>query len=100
MPVVRYLQKHPSLFSSLPQTAVFTLVIALLHALCEVLVVLPLYTGYGVSELVYLLFGLVGIGTIAHSVVDFVLSLLVWKVLCHSSSVQQLVVIKTVSLKS
>ena len=69
-------------------------------ALCEVLVVLPLYTGYGVSELVYLLFGLVGIGTIAHSVVDFVLSLLVWKVLCHSSSVQQLAVIKTVSLKS
>lgn len=96
----RYLQKHPSLFSSLPQTAVFTLVIALLHALCEVLVVLPLYTGYGVSELVYLLFGLVGIGTIVHSVVDFVLSLLVWKVLCHSSSVQQLAVIKTVSLKS
>ena len=95
-----YLQKHPSLFSSLPQTAVFTLAIALLHALCEVLVVLPLYTGYGVSELVYLLFGLVGIGTIAHSVVDFVLSLLVWKVLCHSSSVQQLAVIKTVSLKS
>ncbi len=47
---------------SLPQTAVFTLAIALLHALCEVLVVLPLYTGYGVSELVYLLFGLVGIG--------------------------------------
>ena len=53
----RYLQKHPSLFSSLLQTAVFTLAIALLHALCEVLVVLPLYTGYGVSELVYLLFG-------------------------------------------
>ena len=52
----RYLQKHPSLFLSLPQTAVFTLAIALLHALCEVLVVLPLYTGYGVSELVYLLF--------------------------------------------
>lgn len=96
----RYLYRHPLLFSSLPKTIVFAVAIALLHALCEVAIVLPFYVGQAANTFVYLLFGLVGVGTIVHSLFDFALSLLMWKVLCHSASLQRLSIVKCVSFKS
>ncbi len=94
----RCLQRDPKLLSKAQSVLVYTIGIALIHALCEVLVVLPLYTGYDASTLFYLLFVLVGVGTIVHSMVDFFLSLCIWKALCKSASLQQLANVKEVAL--
>ena len=89
-----YLKKHPDLFRSPAKTFVFNLAAALVHALLEVLIVMPLYTGYDASQLFYLLFVLVGIGSVVHSTVDFVLSLAVWKAVTASASIRAIAVIK------
>ena len=55
-----YLKKHPDLFQSPAKTFVFNLAVAIVHAVLEVIIVMPLYTGYDASQLFYLLFVLVG----------------------------------------
>ena len=60
----------------------------------EVIIVMPLYTGYDASQLFYLLFVLVGVGSVVHSTVDFVLSLAVWKAVTASAAIRAVAVIK------
>lgn len=93
-----YLQKHPDLFHNPWKIVVFNFVIGVVHAVCEVLIVFPMYGGYDASSLFYLLFVLVGIGSLVHSMVDFTISLLAWKVIAKSSAMQNLAVIKEVYL--
>ena len=95
-----YLKKHPDLFRSPANTFVFNLAAALVHALLEVLIVMPLYTGYDASQLFYLLFVLVGIGSVVHSTVDFVLSLAVWKAVTASASIRAIAVIKHIGFSA
>lgn len=95
-----YLKKHPDLFRSTAKTFVFNLAAALVHALLEVLIVMPLYTGYDASQLFYLLFVLVGIGSVVHSTVDFVLSLAVWKAVTASASIRAIAVIKHIGFSA
>ena len=95
-----YLKKHPDLFRSPAKTFVFNLAAALVHALLEVLIVMPLYTGYDASQLFYLLFVLVGIGSVVHSMVDFVLSLAVWKAVTASASIRAIAVIKHIGFSA
>ena len=95
-----YLKKHPDLFRSPAKTFVFNLAAALVHALLEVLIVMPLYTGYDASQLFYLLFVLVGIGSVVHSTVDFVLSLAVWKAVTASASIRAIAVIKHIGFSA
>lgn len=95
-----YLKKHPDLFRSPTKTFVFNLAVALIHALLEVLIVMPLYTGYDASQLFYLLFVLVGIGSVVHSTVDFVLSLAVWKAVTASASIRAIAVIKHIGFSA
>ena len=63
----------------------FALVISLIHSASEIVAVLPFYFGGKLSEAVYnsgfliYIFGLTGIGTVAHSMMDFILALLVWR---------------------
>lgn len=91
-----YLKKHPDLFQSPAKTFVFNLAVAIVHAVLEVIIVMPLYTGYDddASQLFYLLFVLVGIGSVVHSTVDFVLSLVVWKAVTASAAIRAVAVIK------
>ena len=72
------LKKHNNILLS-PKTMIpFALLISILHAVAEVTVVSIYYLGTGASMSMYYIFGLVGIGTIIHSLVDFSIALLVW----------------------
>ena len=72
------LKKHNNILLS-PKTMIpFALLISILHAVAEVTVVSLYYLGTGASMSMYYIFGLVGIGTIIHSLVDFSIALLVW----------------------
>lgn len=88
-----YLHQHPQTFKNWKKSLLFILMIGILHALCEVLIITPLYFSDALPAanyakgFLYSIFTLVGIGTIIHSSVDFVLSLIVWKVLVKSSNV-------------
>lgn len=99
-----YLKQHPTLFTDLKKSILFIAAIAVLHAVCEVLIILPLYFGHALPEanytqgFMYSIFLLVGIGTVVHSTVDFVLSLAVWRVLVKSGSVSAISNVKDVAL--
>lgn len=93
-----YLKKHPDLFKNPWKIILFNVIIGVVHALCEVIIVLPMYGGYDASELFYLLFVLVGIGSLVHSMVDFTISLLAWKAIAKSSAMQHLATVKEIHL--
>ena len=78
------LKKHPGIIkvkSALP----FSFGLAVLHGICEVLVVIPFYfsnsmsSGYYAKGFTFSVLMLVGIGTIIHSMVDLYLSQVIWK---------------------
>lgn len=79
------LKKKPQLLRSVAQSFLFSLGIAVVHALCEVAVVTPFYFGDGMSTAYYAkgfvtsVLLLVGVGTIVHSMVDFALAQVIWR---------------------
>lgn len=93
-----YIQKYPETFESPVKSVVFNLGIALLHAVGEMIVVIPFYWGNGmdVQAFCYMIFGLVGLGTLIHSSVDFMISLVTWKVLSKNSSIANISNVKNV----
>lgn len=95
-----YATKHPETFESPMKTLIFNVALALLHAVCEVLIVIPFYTSNSLSDVLYLLFGLVGLGTIIHSFVDFTISLLVWKALAKNKSIVTVANVKQIRFSS
>lgn len=101
-----YLKRDPELFQSRKKSLMFILMIGLLHAICEVIIILPLYFSHALPEanyaqgFLYSIFALVGIGTLIHSTVDFVISLGVWKVLVKANSVSSISTVKTMELHS
>lgn len=66
---------------------VFSLAIGILHAVCEMIVVTFFYfSGNLTAEyydrgLLVTVMGLIGVGTVIHSMVDFWLAQMVWKAL-------------------
>lgn len=95
-----YIQKHVNLFEKPSKTIIFNIAIALIHALGEMIVVIPFYYGAGmdIQAFCYMVFGLVGLGTIIHSSVDFVISLVVWKALSQNTSISNISNVKKVYL--
>lgn len=94
-----YLQKKPETLQSGFKTALFMLCLGIVHAVCEVIVVIPFYYGTtDVNQFIYMIFGLVGIGTLVHSCVDFVISVGVWKVLCKNMQIRKVSNVKAVNL--
>lgn len=94
-----YLKKFPTTLESTTKTFLFNLVIALVHALLEMIIVVPFYLGTtDFSGFAYMVFGLVGLGTMIHSSVDFAISLLVMKVLVKNKSVKTISTVKNISL--
>lgn len=83
-----YLQRHPA-WIDFNQTVnarglklfLFGSGLSLIHALAEVCVCIPVYFGQGLSsaEVVRIILLLVLVGSFVHSMVDYVLSLLIWK---------------------
>ncbi len=80
-----YLKQHPALLTKPGATAVFAILISLIHGLMEMLVVIPFYFSSSLSSGFYengFLRGvllLVGLGTVIHSLIDFAIALLIWK---------------------
>lgn len=71
-----YLKKAPETLNNPIKKWIFNIVMAIIHALGEVVVCVIFYssTAYPSGNLFYLLFILVGFGTIIHSIVDFLIS--------------------------
>ncbi|VLJ70834.1 membrane protein [Streptococcus pneumoniae] len=78
-----YLQKFPDTLDKPKSSWIFNFVLAVVHALAEVLACVIFYatSGTNVENMFYVLFVLVGFGTIIHSMVDYTLALAVYKVL-------------------
>jgi niacin transporter len=86
-----YLKKNPQTLKKIRQTAVFALLISLLHGVSEVAVVSVFYfenimtSAFYNQGFLYTVIGLVGIGTIIHSLVDFGIALVIWKLFTFKS---------------
>ena len=78
-----YLQKHPQTLDNPKSSLIFNFILGLVHAIAEVFACIIFYAGTGtnVENMFYVLFILVGIGTIIHSMVDYYLALAVYKAL-------------------
>ena len=67
-----YLQKNPDTLDSPKKTWIFNFLLALIHAFGEVVVCILFYTTSAYpANAFYILFGLVGLGTVIHSMIDF-----------------------------
>ena len=54
---------------------------AFVHAVCEALIVIPFYAAMAMpmQEMLRLIVLLVGVGSFVHSMIDYAISLLIWK---------------------
>ena len=83
----KYIEKNPQILTGGKQIWLFNLLIGLLHAVCEVIVVSIFYFSGNLSSeyydrgLLYSVMGLVGVGTVIHSMIDFWIAKIVWKTL-------------------
>ena len=80
------LQKHPQLIEKPVSSLLFNMGLAVIHAVCEVLVVLPfffmgtLFTAEQLTNgLTMSVFVLVGLGTLIHSMIDYTIAVIIWK---------------------
>lgn len=79
------LSKNKNILNNKVSAFLFVFIISLIHAVSEVIVVSLFYLGGDVSEIYYekgyffSVIVLVGIGTLIHSMLDFIIAALVWK---------------------
>jgi niacin transporter len=79
------LKKSPGITNSVKSALPFSIGIAILHGISEVMIVIPFYfsnsmsSGYYAKGFTFSVLMLVGIGTIVHSMVDFYFSQIIWK---------------------
>lgn len=82
-----YLKKHKNIINEGKSSLLYSFTISLIHAIGEVLIVIPFYLGSSLSQGYYdkgfiiSILGLVGLGTIIHSMIDFSLSKYIWKLM-------------------
>ncbi|MEG0275539.1 MAG: hypothetical protein RR630_00775 [Coprobacillus sp.] len=95
-----YAKKNPSTFESPKKTLLFNLSIASIHAIAEMIIVIPFYFGTAIDAqtFFYMVFILVGVGTLVHSSVDFVISLVVWKALAKNNGIAKVSNVKNIYL--
>lgn len=81
-----YLKKHPDTIEKPVASAIFNFVIALMHAAAEMIVVTPFFMSGALFTPEQLANGfvtsvvlLVGLGTVIHSMLDYSISILIWK---------------------
>lgn len=76
------LKKNQNTLLSIKSASLFAIVISVIHAVAEVAIVSFFYWGNPEAtpnNFLVTVIGLVGIGTFIHSIVDFLISLAVWK---------------------
>lgn len=84
------IMKKPSLLTNIKQFTVFTFVLSIIHAICEVAVVMPFFfNGADTSNFFYSVIVLVGIGTIVHSMVDFFIAKVVYQAIAKPAKATQ-----------
>lgn len=99
-----YLKKNPNTLCDIKKAVVFNLATALLHGICEVAIITPMYfanslpAGNYANGYMYSILMLVGIGTVIHHSVDFVLSVGVWKVLVKNKSISSIANVKEITM--
>lgn len=82
-----YIKKNKKVTNSIKSSIPFSFGIGIVHAVCEVLIVIPFYFGFSLSEGYYTqgfftsVLCLVGIGTVIHSIIDFSISVYIWNLL-------------------
>ena len=82
-----YIEKNKEKMESFKTQTIFSLVTGIIHGLCEVIVIIPFYISTSLSAQYYdqgflqSVLLLVGVGTIAHSMVDFLFSTYIIKFL-------------------
>lgn len=82
-----WLQKRPQVLGSGVRTVLFSLVLGILHAACEVMVVSVFYFGGAMGTAYYAkgfwtgVMLMVGLGSVVHSMVDFGIAVLLYNVL-------------------
>ncbi|MDR1134814.1 MAG: hypothetical protein LBL49_01335 [Clostridiales Family XIII bacterium] len=85
-----YLRRRPDVLFKPVRVQIFAFLIAIIHAVCEVAVVLAFYFGGSVLQTQYssigLVFMLIGVGSVVHSMVDFEIALVVYRALCKQKS--------------
>lgn len=93
------LKKKPALADSASGLLLLNLVLAFVHAVCEVVVVTPFFFAgnmFSVQQLadgyVMSVLGLVGGGTMLHSLIDFSIAAVLWRAVC--AGVPQLKLLK------
>lgn len=73
------LKKFPKTLNSFKTMIPFALLISVIHAVCEVIVASIFYfQGTPTRSYMVVVIGLVGIGTIIHSLIDFTIAVLIW----------------------
>lgn len=84
-----YIKHHPDIINRPVGSVIFNFVIALMHAAAEMIIVTPFFMAGALFTAEQLANGfvasvvlLVGLGTVIHSMLDYSISILVWKPLC------------------
>lgn len=84
------IMKKPSLLTNMKQFIPFTFILSIIHAICEVVVVMPFFfSGADTSNFFYSVLILVGVGTIIHSMVDFMIAKVVYQAIKKPISTTQ-----------
>ena len=82
-----YLSKNRGVINNMKSSLGYSFIIGVIHAVSEVLIVIPFYFGSSLSAGYYdkgfvtSILGLVGVGTLIHSMLDFSLSIYIWNIL-------------------
>lgn len=91
------LKRRLAIIDSLKKATIFSLGMALIHGVCEVIVSLPFYflklmsPGYYDKGLFVSIFLLVGVGTMIHSMIDFYIAYLIWRPIKKATSAKAVV---------
>jgi niacin transporter len=73
------LKKNGNILNSYKTAIPFVLLISIIHAVCEVIVSTIFYfNGQSSNGFLTMIIGLVGVGTLIHSSIDFIIAVLVW----------------------
>lgn len=84
-----WVKKNPKLLDSPAKAMGLNAILAVIHAAMEVIVVTPFFA-FGTGNYWYSIILLVGVGTIAHSIVDFILAYIIWRPLRRTFGVTPL----------
>ncbi len=84
-----YLLKRPQIMDSFGSLTVFGLVLGAIHGAAEALVVTAFWFSGASYEgsFVYVVVGLVGVGTMVHSMVDYYIALFIWKAVSKAARI-------------